>query len=492
MSLPVEKTPTPRRSLLNRGSGFACVFLPFGVLITTMIGSGETPQPMLAGGVATLAFLAFGLVQYVGLARACSYKACSPLYLIAVFVLWMTSGESRGWAIHVAMGMLIGVPIILFIWQEFLYTGRASLRKARALVRRIAKKTDWPENLADCRLLPEVKALREALRDNAEPVFVLLMHPRPQVRIAALAALEFRPTWNKGQAEAVVNAAKYATEPEVRSAAMMALGNVDDPNLVAVIAMYLRDTCIEVRAAAAVALLWDAERRWSLIRTELRAALSDSRCASDGALPCTGPLPSIAIDDLILWAAEAGWLGCRATLTLRQHFRRELSESPSPELLDQVGHGICDGTIPSALRVELAHLLYEFNCAIPEVWTPLLDKGQPSALRLLAAGAMLLSHQTESHEKALEALREVARVPNREMALQVASIVQRALRVDMGLPIDGPLPELKSKQAAEIACRVLDWAHGRTPVPETAPPRRSRMQAIPYAESVDEMQESLN
>jgi hypothetical protein len=465
---------TKRRSLAARVLGFVCVFLPFGILITTMLRAGQTPQPVLAGGVAASAFLALGLILHVGFARICTHRACSPLYLIAALVMWMTSHDTSGWFIQVAMGTLLGVPVLLFTFQAF-HHSRSSLRRARALVRRLASKTDWPDTLVECKTLPEVKALREALRDDAEPAMVLLMHSKPEVRIAALAALEFRPAWNKGQIENVLKAAMFATEPPVRAAALMALANVDDADVIANIAVYFRDATQEVRAAAAEALLWDAERRWSLIRTELRSAMSDYRCGNDGPLPCTGPLPLQAVTDLTVWSGEAGILGMRATFTLRQHFRRELSENPTPELMEEIALRIRNDNEPSALRLELAYLLSEVDFASPQIWQPLLVTGQPSALRLLAAGALL---QSDSHETALETLREVARIPNREMALQVAFIVQKSLRVDMGLPLGGPIPEPKSKQAAEIARRVINWADGRALDDEPPTPRRTRVSSL--------------
>ncbi len=440
-----------------------------------MTRTGDTPHPILAGGVATSVFLAFGLLHQAGPSRVFNHKSCNPLYLIAVLVLWMTSRDAPGWFIHAAMGTLLGVPLLLFIFQEFLFTGRSGLRRARALVQRLGARTEWPAKLEDCKTLPEVKALREALRENAEPVMVLLMSPKPEVRIAALASLEFRPSWKKGQAENVLKAAKYATEPPVRVAAMMTLANVDDPALVGNIAMYLRDTTPEVRLAAAEALLWDAERRWSQIRRELRASLSDIRCAHDGPLPCTGPLPPQAITDLVMWSGEAGALGLRSTMTLRRHFLRELNENLSPELVDDIAHRIRDNRVPSALRVELAHLLSEADCMAPDLWPPLLEGGQPSALRLLAAGALL---KADAHDQALETLREVARISNREIALQVAAIVQRCLRIDMGLPFGGPLPKPQTKQAAEIARRVIDWANGTLQAEEAPPPRRRRISSI--------------
>lgn len=475
MSWQTENAPTPRPSLSKSFYGIVCVFVPFAILVATMVQAGGTPQPILSGGIATVAFLALGMLHQVGPTRAFNHKSCSPLYLIAVFILWITARETSGWFIDAAMGTLLGIPLTLFVCQEFLLTGRAGLRRARSLVRRIAAKNDWPANLVDCKAIPEVKALREAIRDDAEPVMILLMHPKPEVRIAAMAALEFRPAWKKGQGEMVLKAARFAKEPPVRAAAMMALANVDDSSLVTSIALYLRDTTPAVRIAAFEALLWDAERRWSHIRRELRAALSDFRCSDDGPLPCPGTLPPQAITDLVMWSSEAGPLGMRSTHTLRHHYRRELNENPSPELIEEIAERTRDGRVCSALRVELAHLLTDAECASPEFWQPLLESGQPSALRLLAAGALLKS---DAREKAMETLKEVARIPNREMALQVAAIVQRCLRIDMGLPLGGPMPEPQSKQAAEIARRVIDWSSGKTPVVESFSSRRSRISTI--------------
>lgn len=472
MKWQLEKGTTPRRSSIKSAFGVICLFIPLIVPGITMLREGDTPQPLLAGGVACLLFMALAILQRVGATRAFNYRFCSPLYLIAVLILWVTSRDASGWFINAAMATLLCFPLVLFVGQEYMVTGRASLRRARALVRRVAAMTEWPPTLEECKALPIVKALRDALRDDAEPGMVLLMHPKAEVRIAILAALEYRPGWAKGQAETVLKALHVATEDAVRIAAMMALANVDDPALESTMALYLRDTCKEVRIATAEALLWDAERRWPHIHREIRSALSEYRCHHDGPLPFAGPLPRVAVDELVMWSSEAGSLGMRSTLTLQNHYRRELSENPTPELVDEVASRISDTQIASALRVELAYLLTDADCAPPAFWLPFLAPGEPSALRLLAAGALL---QTEAREEAMETLREVGRVPNREMALQVAAIVQKHLRIDMGLPLGGPLPESKGKLAAEIATRVIEWATGKPVDTEAAPPpRRTR------------------
>ena len=472
--MPTEplQPPTPRASLRSQLGGVLVISIPAAILICVMLRTGGASQPILAGGIATAAFLALGLLHQVGASNAAAHKSASPLYLIAVLVLWINTSDYQDRFIQTAMGTLLCVPLSLFVFQEYLFTGRGGLRRARTLVRRLANKTDWPADLESCKTLSEVKALREALKENAEPVLVLLMHPNPQVRIAALASLEFRPTWRKGQAQKVLQAAKFATEPPVRVAALMALANVDDLGLAPTIAVYLRDATPDVRKAAAEALLWDAESRWPHIRREIRAALADARCLEDGPLPCRGSLPKAAIVDLTTWCGEAGSIAQRATLTLVVHYRRELNENPDPELVDHLSRRIADNQIPSSLRVEIAHLLVDADCIDPRVWQRLIEAGQPSALRLLAAGAIL---REGPDEKALEALRDVARVPNRGIALQVAAIIQRCLRIDMGLPLGVRLPDSTSKLAAEIARRVRDWVEGKSQTPaEEHHPRRSR------------------
>ncbi len=437
--------------------------------ITSRLG----PNPLLVGGIATEAFLAFGMMNQVGIVRGASHKTASPIYLVAVLILWMSSKNVFDWYLHAAMGTLVAVPLALFIWQEFFYGEGLALRRARRLIRRVAKKTDWPTELPACKELPEVKALRNALREDVEPGLLLLDHPKPQVRLVILAALESCPAWREGQAESVLRCAKVAGESPVRVAALLALANVDDSHLTDLMAVYLRDAAAEVRKAAAEALLTDTGRRWPHIREHLRTALLDTRLAEDGPLPVVQALPTPAITDLMMWSAEKGPIGLRATLTLLAHYRRELNQNPSMELIDELSGRIRDPRVHSSLRVEYARLLAEGEYIDGRLWNELLKPSQPSYLRLLAAGALL---RDGDNEATLETLRDVARVPNREIALQVASILQKVLRIDMGLPIGGKLPKPHSKAAAEIARRVVDWSNGKetTSLKERSS-RRSRL-----------------
>ena len=60
---------------------------------------------------------------------------------------------------------------------------------------------------------------------------------------------------------------------------------------------------------------------------------------------------------------------------------------------------------------------------------------------------------------AVASLRDLARLPNREIALHTADVVQRRLGVDLGIGLGQPLPPVHSRQAADITRRVMHWAN---------------------------------
>jgi HEAT repeat protein len=273
--------------------------------------------------------------------------------------------------------------------------------------------------------------------------------------MAALTALEFHPTWRTGQAEAVLQRATYTDTPAVRAAAMLALGNVVKTRHVHAMLPYMYDAAPEVRQAAAVAVLWDAPNRWNEIRSQVRAALAAPHAAKDGPLPCSGSLPPAALEDLVNWSSESGSIGKRATATLVRHCKKAIHEDGSQEAIDRVTNLVANPKVPAAIRVEFAHRLQSADVFSPEVATRLLGPANPTMLRVLAAGAVL-HHNNDPI--AIEALREAAKQPNREITLAAAGIVQKYLGVDLGLPVGGDLPATNSREAAEIARRVQKWA----------------------------------
>lgn len=379
------------------------------------------------------------------------------LYLLALVWLWLGLGDISDGYLNFAQAMLLVVSLGIFASQVFTDSGVQEIQHACMLADRLASRKDWPADLESCRSLPDVKALRESLHVDATPAFNLLRHPRPQVRIAALAALEFRRDWRPGQSELVLEAAQRAEEVPVRVAAIGALANVEDRFLIERLAEFLRDRAPEVRRAATEALLWETQYRWPWIRLAIRNALSDVAQQDDGPLQHHGQLFSAeAISDLKAWVAEKGVLAMRAAITLTVHYGRALNESPDENLLKDLRHQLADPHAPAVIRIELAQLLHSNQLLDKELQEKLLDPMNPAPLRLIAAEALL---STGNHAGAITALRDVARMPNREIALATADVVQRRLGTDMGLALGQPLPQGNSRQAAEVTRRVMKWAH---------------------------------
>ncbi|HEV3204014.1 MAG TPA: hypothetical protein VGY77_06515, partial [Gemmataceae bacterium] len=134
---------------------------------------------------------------------------------------------------------------------------------------------------------------------------------------------------------------------------------------------------------------------------------------------------------------------------------RVLNENPNPELREDLQRQLADVHSPIPLRIELAHLLKSANLLEAELPEQLIDPVNPAPLRLIAAEALL---DFGDHPGAITALRDIARLPNREIALATASVVQRFLGVELGLPAGQPLPSVQSRLAAEVTRRVMTWA----------------------------------
>src|SRR5207245_2400893 len=133
----------------------------------------------------------------------------------------------------------------------------------------------------------------------------------------------------------------------------------------------------------------------------------------------------------------------------------ELATGATPQLIAQLRDVVSNPRAATVLRVELARLLQEYGQLAEEVLLCLLEPTNPSPLRLMAVEAMMLTFPSE---QAVDALREVAKQPNRELAMSAAVIVQRYLQIDMGLALGEPPPPLHTRQAAEVTRRVIEWA----------------------------------
>ena len=433
------------------------LLLPAGLLLIAVTRNGEGGNLNLWLGILfqVLVCLLTFLTRYN--TRPPLGPAIVTLYIIALGWLWLGSPRGDDWYLALAKAVLLIVPLGCFSFQVLNESGATTVRRARLLADRLAARREWPTDLYACRGLPEVKALREAIQSDATPALALLSNPRIQVQVAALAALEFRKTWKAGQAEIVLQAAQRAGEAALRATAVAALGNVDDRPLIEAVAEFLRDPSWEVRRATIEALFWDSEHRWSWIRQAVRRALGDVTCAEDGPLRHEGQiLTAEAVADLTAWVSEKGLVGQRAALTLGVHYARALSECTSEALVADMRRQLADPHTPAPLRLELARLLRNSHALDRHLLEGLLESGNPASLRLLAIEA-LLADGTKS-ASAVAALRDLGRLPNRDIALEAADVVQRRLGVDLGLALGEPLPPTYSRQAAEVTRRLMQWA----------------------------------
>lgn len=436
------------------------LLLPAGLLLLASLQTKDEPQMLLWLGTACQFLFCFLLV----LGQQAWQRPMGPLsvmlYFVALAWMWLIAGSLDAWYAHLTQAVLVVVPLLVFSLQTLTDSGAMAVRHARALAQRLADRKEWPAELAACRTLAEVKALREAIQIDAGPALALLAHSRVEVRVAALASLEFRKSWRPGQAEMVLQVTQRAEEPAVRAAAVAALGNLDDRVLIEALAEFLSDPAGEVRRAAAEALFWDIETRWGWIRYAIRRALADPAFQGDGPLWHNGQLlKPEAIADLTAWAAEKGVLAFRAAQILGVHYRRALNEQPTPALIEAVRSQLANPHAPAVLRMELAQLLKENGAAASlkdrDMLEKLLDSANPAPLRLIAAEALLAGTR---HDRAVATLRDIARLANREIALTTADVVQRRLGVDLGLALGQPLPPLHSRLAAEVTRRVMLWA----------------------------------
>jgi hypothetical protein len=446
----------PAAGLFLRVARLAVLFLPVALLLVVSLRvPADARQALWLGALVQL--VVSGVALWTGQAgREPAGPANIMLYVIALAWLLLGAPNREDWVVYMAQALLLVVPLAFFAIQCLRDSGATSIRRARQLAARLAARRDWPRDLMEIRHLPEVMALREALHVDASPALELLTNPKPAVRVAALAALEFRPSWRAGQPQVVLQLARRAPEPEVRAAALNALGNIDDRLLLEQLAELLRDPSSLVRQTATEALLWNTEQRWHWLRDPVHLALGDATYQDDGPLKlASNSLTKEALIDLHAWAAEKGVVSMRAALTLGAYYGQMLAAGAGAELLGQLRERLTNPQTPPMLRLELARLMSQHGELSHDDLRKLLDPSMPAPVRLIAVEALLA--RGGSHE-ALAALHDLARLPNREIALATADVVQRRLGVDLGLPHDQPAPPIHSRTAAEVARRVLSWA----------------------------------
>jgi hypothetical protein len=432
------------------------LFLPLALLLLVSLRSPAETEMLLWLGTGVQAIVCLLALLAIHGNRELAGPTVIMVYVFALGLLLLGASHRNDWQIHFSQAVLLVVPLLFFAVQCLRDSGATTIRRARQLAGRLASRRDWPHDLMACRSLAEVKALREALHIDASPALELLANPRAAVRIAALAALEFRPSWRPGQPQVVLQLARRAPEPEVRAAAVCALANVDDRILIESLADLLRDSSPLVRQTATEALLWNTEHRWHWIRDAVRHALADPTCQEDGALKLAGnPLTKEAVADFHAWASEKGIIALRAALTLGVYYGQLLADRVGSEALTHLRKLLTDSHTPAMLRLELARLMNQYRELNGNDLRKLIASTMPAPVRLIAVEAMLAQgNQLE----ALGALHELARLPNREIALAIADLLQRRLGLDLGLPRDQAPPPIHSRMAAEVARRVLAWS----------------------------------
>jgi hypothetical protein len=362
-----------------------------------------------------------------------------------------------------ARGSLLMVAAMVFGINELFRSGHEPRRRANAVVRTVLDRKHWPLTLLDCREIPEVLALQEALQNDLSPLVRLMSDPRPEVRAAGFAAVEGRRHWRLTEAQLMLEAARNTVEPGVRAVAALSLGGIRHTDIYAEVALFLRDPAQEVRAAAAAGLLSDGGQRWPIIREHVKNTLLDPKLANDGSLPgATGLYPNAAIEDFTAWAVEGGLVGERSVRTLISHWNYRLKHGEPEPIADHLLRQIFDPNLATELRVGYARLLNKHKRLTPYALDRMTGVDQPGPVRLMAAEMLLIANP--DNPDGIDVLRGLGRQQNREISINIARILQTHLAIPFGLP--AVLPAMQSKQAAEIVKRVVMWASGRSIVQE--------------------------
>jgi hypothetical protein len=478
MTWRTKMTPTERQTQLGTLVAAAVLLAPSAILAIAAAKATGPPKALALAVSITLALESLYLFRRYGSRRAAGGLIAIIFYVTAAVVLRFNSPNLNSPLTHALLAASILIAVALAARREVVLGGGGT-RRVRFLVNQLLSRQDWPANFADYRYCPMIQALRNGVRHDATPVLPLLAHADVRVQIAALTTLEFHPNWRKGQAEAVLQRATFTDQPEVRAAALVALANVVKSRHLQSIVQYLRDPSEEVRRAAAIAVLHEVGNRWAEVRGQIRAALAAPHAARDGPLPCSGGLPQAAIDDLMLWSCESGPVGKRATQTLIRHCKKSIEDDGSPEAIGRVADMVANPKVPPAIRVELAHRLQAADSFPTDVAARLLGPANPTMLRVIAAGAIL---SVRNDPQAVAVLREAAKQPNREITLAAASLVQKYLGVDLGLPVGGQLPRINTREAADVTRRVLKWAsdHGSHTSAETPVDAAIQAEGVAY------------
>ncbi|MFM7148971.1 MAG: HEAT repeat domain-containing protein [Gemmataceae bacterium] len=429
--------------------------LPLLSLLTLTILSPAFRSEAWRNGLAILAGLTFLLVVMNRLGQhPLGLAGAIPFLLGEALILFLRLEDSTA-AFHFTQAVLFLFPMAIFIrfWLE--ETGSLTFKRVRRLIRQLERRMDWPRDLLSCRDLPEVLGLRRALVRDPSPVMRLLSHPHDCVRAACLASLEYQTNSRPGQAQLLLQTARAAFDPSIRAMALVSLANVEDRTIIDSLTDFLRDSSPLVRRTAMDMVLWDTETRWHWIRDGVRRSLADPALQNDGSLEL--PLNQVTPDverDLHVWANEKGVIALRAGQTLISYYSRCLAGDAPSNMVENLRARLTSPQTPPILRLQLAQMLFEAGELTPEDLKQLLHSSQSASIRLIAVEGLL---QQGNQGDALATLQELARMPNREIALSIAAILQKYFSLDMGQGSEPP--HAQSIQAAQVAQKVTAWAN---------------------------------
>src|SRR5262245_45571777 len=248
MSWPSQMALATRAN--RPGSVLSALWLlaPAGLVLLSVSQSDGIPRSVGVGVAVTLALEALFLIRRYGSQRAAGSLFLVAFYAVAALVLRFNSPDLAAADTHLLLACSLLIPVLIFVRREVAATG-GNARRARLLIRQLLARPDWPLTYPEYRNCKLIRALRESVVDNAAPVLPLLVHEDVRLQVAALTALDWHPSWRKGQAEAILHLASTSGEPAVRAAACLALANVTDPRHLQALVPFMRDPSIEVRAA---------------------------------------------------------------------------------------------------------------------------------------------------------------------------------------------------------------------------------------------------
>ena len=251
--LPALRTPALSRIVTQA----TLLGIPVVLLAAALGLTDETTFPLLCCCIILQSVFGIELMRS---ARFMAHPAplnYLPYYFLAFGCLWVAAGRQHHWYAYFAQGVMILIPLILVAHDEMRSrskSGRESLAPGwrPGLTARLARRAIRLSNLARAQSLSRSPGYR-CVRS-----LELLKHPRRQIRYAALAALESHHNWEQTEVELVLRMARQDPDEELRCAAILALANVDDRQVVEELAGFMENGSCAVRETVVQSVLHQA------------------------------------------------------------------------------------------------------------------------------------------------------------------------------------------------------------------------------------------